>query len=391
MVRHHLISMILAVLIVGSISVPVAQAARHVDTDRCADQVLTSPILINGDLELQLFPGLGTEKNPFRIENYYIVANHTSIRIINTTFHVIIRACQLEAGSFPAVSIKNAENVVISECRIRNSSSGIFINKSSDVEVIKNNISLCDNAVVATASTNVVVTTNRIYHSAVGVTFQSSENSTVSDNEIFGNSQVGVTLDSNTRRVQVIRNKIGWNGPGRISSNVWNAADSGELNEWDDNVSVGNMWSDYSGTGEYSIRGLSQSKDKFPSTLVDAQAPSIGGPGNFEITIGTEAPEIEWNVADTYPFMYTVSIDSVNLPSSYWDVGKVAVSLTADTPGTKTVTIRLEDCAGNTVTNTVNVYIARKDLVKDPSAMMMSSIISVIGVALLIIAMKKTL
>jgi hypothetical protein len=86
-----------------------------------------------------------------------------------------------------------------------------------------------------------------------------------------------------------------------------NAQDDGMENTWDDGVSIGNFWGDYSGTGLYWIAGQAQSVDRFPNgTIGDPIPPKISGPPDMEYKVGTVGHFLDWNISEEYPHEFLV-------------------------------------------------------------------------------------
>jgi hypothetical protein len=77
-------------------------------------------------------------------------------------------------------------------------------------------------------------------------------------------------------------NRIYYN---QFISNVQQAEDNGLNNMWDDNVSMGNYWSDYDGSGPYEIWGSAGAEDRWPAYIEPIEEPtSTEGPsGDFPL------------------------------------------------------------------------------------------------------------
>ncbi|MHA1200621.1 MAG: hypothetical protein ACTSQF_14985, partial [Candidatus Heimdallarchaeaceae archaeon] len=87
------------------------------------------PIKILNDTQLEIFPGNGTEINPYRIEYYSIDASLDEyevdcINIKNTTKHILITNCLL-ISEFIAIYIRQVANdtvdIIANECLYNNS------------------------------------------------------------------------------------------------------------------------------------------------------------------------------------------------------------------------------------------------------------------------------
>lgn len=352
----------------------------------------TDPILINGNSDLQIFPGYGTEAHPFLIQHYNIQGSTFGISLQNTTEHVLIRNCYLNGGTEASIKIINSINVVIRNCVIINATSGISLDNSEDIKITVNNISLCNTGISISNTVNFTVEENRVYQHQIGVSATNTSNGIILGNTIFGNSQAGITLNTNTEHIQTFSNTFGWNGPQDTSGCGWNAVDGGTENLWDNNVSTGNMWNDYSGIGDYSIRGPSNSRDRFPTLLTDDKRPHIIRTeffGNISIRYDQKPPILKWKAHDEFPNKYYVTINGVNAIEQYWDNGLISFAPENLRIGINIIVVQVQDCAGNTASSTVQVTLARIGLVDDPGIIIFSSFISVVGVALLIIGVKK--
>ncbi len=110
--------------------------------------------------------------------------------------------------------------------------------------------------------TNCKITGNRIYwNQQSGISDHpgmTAINCTIVNNAIYNNSGHGISIRGYDNTIY--GNAIGWNEEG-------NAIDSGSDNTWDNGIDTGNWWSDYNGTGEYTIDGNAHSVDRYPNVL----------------------------------------------------------------------------------------------------------------------------
>ena len=97
-----------------------------------------------------------------------------------------------------------------------------------------------------------------LYANAINSSFV---NNTVTENHGYG---IDLTGSGNT----LYGNIIGGNGAS-------NARDRGSNNSWDDSVSLGNAWDDYTGFGSYAIEGEAGSIDRYPSTVPGVIGPAL--------------------------------------------------------------------------------------------------------------------
>ncbi|MHA1576291.1 MAG: right-handed parallel beta-helix repeat-containing protein [Candidatus Thorarchaeota archaeon] len=176
--------------------------------------------------------------------------------------------------------------------------------------------------------------------------------SDVTGNTIYKNSIQGIYIDSSgiAQNNHFYSNRIGWQSP--------NAQDaSGRLNYFDDEVSLGNAWSDYGGTGTYTPTG-SLDADHYPTELNDTQS-LVGTPAtNITFGQGTTGNMISWSVYDEWPNTYTLYINGSQSVTK-WLGGPIEISFDYLTEGYYNVTIVVSDCGGATITDTVwaDVYL----------------------------------
>ena len=202
---------------------------------------------------------------------------------------------------------------------------------------------------------NSTITGNRIEACGNnGMYIAGAEDFNITDNLIIGSGGFGIQMindpPDNTTQGVVYNNLIGWNQLG-------NAYDDGDSNQWD-NGAIGNSWSDYIGSGSYTIPGEAGSIDNFPQMLDDSSSPSLTSPDDVLSLLNGEENKIEWSITEDYPKDYTLYrnetiIDTGSVPYS------MNISLLADTSflGTFNYTLVVTDCAGNTASDQVLVEI----------------------------------
>ena len=89
---------------------------------------------------------------------------------------------------------------------------------------------------------------NLVYQNVDGIGVNMAPASQVTYNNVQNNTGVGITVSWGSTDCDIYGNHIGWNTGG-------NSMDDGSSNMWDNGINMGNFWSDYSGTGTYSIPG----------------------------------------------------------------------------------------------------------------------------------------
>ncbi|MCK5239723.1 MAG: right-handed parallel beta-helix repeat-containing protein [Candidatus Thorarchaeota archaeon] len=124
---------------------------------------------------------------------------------------------------------------------------------------------------VSDYSSSVIIESNRIENSTFGIIIQYSDTGIIRENSVYDCSEVGIVLSNEAVNFRVFYNLIGWN--------TMNARDDEGDNVWDDGINRGNNWTDYCGTGVYSISGLYDGAvDRYPSFLYDPTRPNVTAP-----------------------------------------------------------------------------------------------------------------
>ncbi len=91
-------------------------------------------------------------------------------------------------------------------------------------------------------------------------------NSSFVNNTVTENHGYGIDMEGSGNTLY--GNIIGGNG-------ISNARDRGSNNTWDDSVSLGNAWGDYTGLGSYAIESEAGSIDRYPSTVPGVIGPAL--------------------------------------------------------------------------------------------------------------------
>lgn len=267
----------------------------------------------DSDFETQGWPGNGSVNNPFRIENLSFETSgrfYYLINIENVSSHFVIQNCRFSLPpqhSGVGVSLRevsngriiNSEfthlskgifsdtvsNVTIANCSFKYSSEGIYFWKSNEVQISNNTFLHSYQGLQFELVVNSTVTNNTFLFNDGGIWIYNSSECNLTSNFIAYNREIGVELGYDCNLIRIFGNKIAFNRNARGQVDV-NARDDGYDNLWDDNVSIGNEWGDYSGSGNYTIPGLAGSIDRFPSLAdFDLVGPEIYHVTDWGVTI----------------------------------------------------------------------------------------------------------
>ena len=149
-------------------------------------------------------------------------------------------ACNIFSGNRRSLDAWYVDSSSFCNNSIRKALNGIYLEYGSFCSIENNSVAECQ----------------------IGIDLWFSEHCQIVGNRVFNSSQVGIRLTADSQYNKVYYNSIGWNAE--------NGEDRGSSNTWDDGSSQGNKWTDYYGTGWYSIPGTAGSWDRFPSRLGDS-------------------------------------------------------------------------------------------------------------------------
>jgi hypothetical protein len=274
---------------------------------------IDAPIHIENDTEFaeqaetRGWPGNGIQLNPYVIQNLSIVSPDYCIEIRSVEAAFIIKNCALRTtdsngralylsdtheaavigcraeGGLSGIELFQCDRCAVQDCKVKYTGFGINASASPETLIAGNIVGNCTFGITLIGSNLTLICNNTLYHSDTGVMAQFSRgcflnnnsvtenvngielqvgcvNWTVSNNNVLYNLETGLKLHGDASGNAVHDNRLGWNS----GSNAW---DDGVNNSWDDGLSRGNSWSDYPGTGFYTISGTANSRDHYPSVL----------------------------------------------------------------------------------------------------------------------------
>ncbi|MFW9961885.1 MAG: right-handed parallel beta-helix repeat-containing protein [Candidatus Thorarchaeota archaeon] len=244
-----------------------------------------SPMVIesNDDFVSEGWLGEGTADDPYTISflDFTEAIDYACINMSDTTAHFLIEYCTFDTTEFAiAVSLHNVTNGVIRGCTTGVNAWGIEFYESSRIQleyligyacVMMYDSWMCNvtHCYLLYAPGDGVYCNNcqdiRIEEcyiaqcAANGISLHDTVDSFVIGNTLNMNWMHEVEIYGSSSN-NVIYNNIIYYNPDGMSI----AYDSGSMNYWDDGISIGNWWSNYGGSGTYSITGSAGSVDHYP-------------------------------------------------------------------------------------------------------------------------------
>jgi parallel beta-helix repeat protein len=226
-------------------------------------------ITSDSDFVSQGWPGNGSSSNPFVLSDL----NTPLVFIRNTRTYFVVQNCVFQnTGVF---ELRNVTNGVILNNQITNGN-GIFLQFTSHCQVLNNQLRTSD-GIDCDASNFTLVENNTIVDAYSAITIHVSSHTIIRNNTLYRSRYQGIRIRSDETHypgLPATNNSIYYNNIGCAKYEI--ALDYGEDNIWDDNVSRGNNWYGYEGSGTVQIDGSAGSVDRYPSVFdIDCEAPEL--------------------------------------------------------------------------------------------------------------------
>jgi parallel beta-helix repeat protein len=257
-------------------------------------------IISDSDFEMQGWPGNGSENNPYLIEDLEIESSQrmgeldmeACIQISFTSVHFIIRNCTLSYEIInqwdqppTGIILFIVSNARIENCTFMNLDRGIYSLYCNTSSYLSSTFMYCRVGFYLHCVENAMIDWNSLRFNKFGMFLYYSTDCNITENFIAYNTEKGVFLDGGSNRNHIFNNTIGYN-QADLAHAEYNAQDDGHDNLWDDNNTIGNAWSDYSGEGVYNISGYANSVDRFPRLVhFDLAGPEIYWVTDWRITV----------------------------------------------------------------------------------------------------------
>lgn len=242
------------------------------------------------------------------------------------------------------IDVDSSQYSLFSNNTLWNSTRGINMFESGNVTIVNETVYGCSNQGIRVFRTDFVnVSNSLVYNTRWGIEVWQAEYSTIIDNQILANFEVGIYLNQASRYCRVYNNSIGCN-------NI-DAYDYGVDNSWDDEISVGNGWCNYSGSGVYDISGSAGSIDNYPTTI----PPHLFRSMDIECELGHTGKNITW-VSLCHRYFVMFQNDSV-VKESTWGGMIVTASLDGLGLGVYNYTVQVNGSDGSWLKDTVFVTI----------------------------------
>jgi parallel beta-helix repeat protein len=217
---------------------------------------------------------------------------------------------------------------------------GIYLEDSSYVSLLENILGQnTQNGISVYSSDGGEIIGNTIFDSgSYGIMVSDGTTWNISYNVIFDNGGPGIYMDVPTSHNLIYSNDIGW------CSGV-QAVDEGFGNYWN-STNIGNWYSDYNGTGTYTIHGASTEIDYYPSMSL-----FLGTSTPYEYEVGTTGNTMTWAASALNPDSYELLIDGVSQGLVIWDGSEIAADVDGLPVGVYNATLIVYHISGHWLAN----------------------------------------
>ena len=345
----------------------------------------TSPVTIVGNQEVGGFAtaGNGSSTNPYIIREYRIESSDYCLRLENISDYVILSDCHFSAETTNLV-LENVSNLLLDNTTLEGGEYGIYAFNVSNVALQDCRLAGNTNGIYFGSSRNATVESTRIYGGLLGIESRFSANLSIGNNKVYGHSFRGIFLNTGSANCTVFGNEIGWN---RIA----NARDDGTDNIWWSEQEGGNLWSNYDGAETYEIEGSATSADEDPGYLADLQRPEVQGPDDAFVVQNATDIELTWVAEDNYPLNIQIFLDDAEQENQTWIPPTFSMRTGNLDIGTHNFTLIFSDASGNLVRDVVLITVTVSIFGgMGTTILLASSILSVIGVVMVILILKRT-
>ena len=174
--------------------------------------------------------------------------------------NITIKNSFFKNNTYAIYSYESFGNIKITDNTFETNDAGIYIQEIFDIEITNNFFESNINPIYLTDSNDSLVAENTFYKNEWGFSYSDSNTSLVTRNLFQETKNFAVIMGYDSYDSVIYHNTFEENNPG-----FQQARDEGENNIWyNDTLQEGNYWSNWGGTGSYSIYGSASSEDLYP-------------------------------------------------------------------------------------------------------------------------------
>ncbi len=207
----------------------------------------------------------------------------TAVELMNCDTGLVLESSTFK-GFHRGLFTWTTSDLIVLDCNFSDMDQGLYLSRSNDIEFHGCNITGiagygirfddCSLCVVANCSIS--------RGSSSGIRLDSTDNTTIIYCEIFSNDDYAIDIRGSAD------NDIHHNNIANNAGALGQGFDDEGNNTWDDGISEGNWWSDWSGSGPYDIGGPGGAEDRYPlADKVNTSAPEEVPEASVLLAAGT--------------------------------------------------------------------------------------------------------
>ncbi|MHA1906299.1 MAG: right-handed parallel beta-helix repeat-containing protein [Candidatus Thorarchaeota archaeon] len=303
--------------------------------------------------------------------------NLPSVQILQSTNVLIENSVFAGIGENTAILTSSSLYTTIKNCTIYDMSIGVRIDDSENCTLFGNHIikmkqgirstysggyyehglSIIENEIrhgseygIYIENTNAdrgLIKDNTIESCWIGIHLEDGVNWTIQNNVIRWNKHYGIYLNDATG-ANISYNTVGFSGTA-------NGFDD-QTQNWDDNVSLGNYWYDYTPPGVYPISGGAGAQDRYPQQYLVTE-PIIDELLDLSYAEGTTDNVLTWHPVDDSLRDWQVTIDGTLWAGDAWNLENITVNVDGLSYGVHTLVVTVWDVSQNNVTDVVLIHV----------------------------------
>jgi parallel beta-helix repeat protein len=177
--------------------------------------------------------------------------------ILRLSQYVTFTGCDI-SDNLKGIGFESTINSVLSNSNFSNNIEAINLVNSHNCTLLDNLMHHNGDGIFLGGSDMCTVKGNSLHNNGKGILLNSSSYCLIIENFVANSTSVGIVLDATSHSNEIYNNTFAYNSP--------NAVCEGSSNHWDNQIAIGNSWSDYNGEGPYIIDEDDQ--DNFPSLYI---------------------------------------------------------------------------------------------------------------------------
>jgi len=246
---------------------------------------------------------------------------------VERTRDVNIESCLIVGTAEVGMILNETVETNVINCTILNAGwIGIQVAKGQIVNIQNSLVKGCiDSGIACFESPGFWLRNCTLQDDTYGLQIGGSSHSRIFENKFLFNDQYGIFIMWGCNDSRIYDNEF-------VFNSIGNAYDDGLETFWDNGLSIGNIWDDYSGTGFYYVPGTRGGIDHYPRFIdIPSEIDILGNlTEDITYTLGTTGHDIVWYTNCTHPQKYLIHKDGVLVKEQEWDGSEWPITYNVD-------------------------------------------------------------